>query len=299
MKGVQVVMGEIVNEVKYIDIGDKSYPEDQVTPSIYFEYVKGLKQQVNYAEYDIIIDTALKMMEKTKITGQVNMAKKLTHQVELALRELDAAKAGFDIFVNRKDIERYIQKVEKKVIKVIELKNYSREIPDEVIDKIAKAREIFDELYIVFTDYTNKEAKKVAKARRDKDPIVFGAFKDTDESNNSNRPYLEDRFFFIADWVDEKCDLTLEQIVHDVQDTEDREITYRVSVDDKDEEAVKKFITSLDEPVEDLEPVSIFAKLKKMLPSPKKEKDETETKTTTTGKKKRGRPRKKKVDDES
>lgn len=299
MKGVQVVMGEIVNEVKYIDIGDKSYPEDQVTPSIYFEYVKGLKQQVNYAEYDIIIDTALKMMEKTKITGQVNMAKKLTHQVELALRELDAAKAGFDIFVNRKDIERYIQKVEKKVIKVIELKNYSREIPDEVIDKIAKARKIFDELYIVFTDYTNKEAKKVAKARRDKDPIVFGAFKDTDESNNSNRPYLEDRFFFIADWVDEKCDLTLEQIVHDVQDTEDREITYRVSVDDKDEEAVKKFITSLDEPVEDLEPVSIFAKLKKMLPSPKKEKDETETKTTTTGKKKRGRPRKKKVDDES
>lgn len=292
-------MGEIVNEVKYIDIGDKSYPEDQVTPSIYFEYVKGLKQQVNYAEYDIIIDTALKMMEKTKITGQVNMAKKLTHQVELALRELDAAKAGFDIFVNRKDIERYIQKVEKKVIKVIELKNYSREIPDEVIDKIAKARKIFDELYIVFTDYTNKEAKKVAKARRDKDPIVFGAFKDTDESNNSNRPYLEDRFFFIADWVDEKCDLTLEQIVHDVQDTEDREITYRVSVDDKDEEAVKKFITSLDEPVEDLEPVSIFAKLKKMLPSPKKEKDETETKTTTTGKKKRGRPRKKKVDDES
>ena len=82
MKGVQVVMGEIVNEVKYIDIGDKSYPKDQVTPSIYFEYVKGLKQQVNYAEYDIIIDTALKMMEKTKITGQVNMAKKLTHQVE-------------------------------------------------------------------------------------------------------------------------------------------------------------------------------------------------------------------------
>lgn len=291
-------MGEIVNEVKYIDIGDKSYPEDQVTPSIYFEYVKGLKQQVNYAEYDIIIDTALKMMEKTKITGQVNMAKKLTHQVELALRELDAAKAGFDIFVNRKDIERYIQKVEKKVIKVIELKNYSREIPDEVIDKIAKAREIFDELYIVFTDYTNKEAKKVAKARRDKDPIVFGAFKDTDESNNSNRPYLEDRFFFIADWIDEKCDLTLEQIVHDVQDAEDREITYRVSVDAKDEEAVKKFITSLDEPLEDLEPVSIFAKLKKMLPSPKKEKDETETKATTTGKK-RGRPRKKKVDDES
>lgn len=291
-------MGEIVDEVKYIDIGDKSYPEDQVTPSIYFEYVKGLKQQVNYAEYDLIIDTALKMMEKTKITGQVSMAKKLTHQVELALRELDAAKAGFDIFVNRKDIERYIQKVEKKVIKVIELKNYSREIPDEAIDKIAKAREIFDELYIVFTDYTNKEAKKVAKARRDKDPIVFGAFKDTDESNNSNRPYLEDRFFFIADWVDEKCDLTLEQIVHDVQDSEDREITYRVSVDARDEEAVKKFITSLDEPVEDLEPVSIFAKLKKMLPSPKKEKDETETKATTTGKK-RGRPRKKKVDDKS
>ena len=32
-----------------------------------------------------------------------------------------------------------------------------------------------DKLYILFTDYTGKEQRKVAKERREKDPILFGA----------------------------------------------------------------------------------------------------------------------------
>ena len=98
---------EVIVEVETITIGDQIIEKDKVTPSIYFEYVKGLKQKVDYSEYDKIIDTALTMLEKAKITGQTSMAKELTHHLELALKELDVAKDGFDIFVNRKDIERF------------------------------------------------------------------------------------------------------------------------------------------------------------------------------------------------
>lgn len=246
--------------VETVQIGDSVYNADSVTPSMYFEYVKGLKEKLNKEEYDIIIDQTLKMLNKCKITKQTRMAAELTHQIDLALRELKAANEGFDIFVNRKTIEKYITEVEGKAVKIIELSEYTREIPDSVMDKLSKATEIFDQLYIVFTDYTKKESKRVAKERRDKDPIVFGAFFDK-TSDNSKKVYVEDRLFFVVDWIDDTCDLTLEQIVRDTKGKTNEVLTYKVS-NPKDEEEVRKYLDSFNKPIEENEPVSLFDKVK-------------------------------------
>ena len=85
-------------------IGEKAVNESEISPSTYFDYVKGLKNKINEEEIQLIIDNALKMINKCKITKQTEMAKQISHQVDLALRELNAARNGFDIFVNRKDI---------------------------------------------------------------------------------------------------------------------------------------------------------------------------------------------------
>ncbi len=268
-------------------IGDKAYDPENLSPSIYFDYIKDLKQKVDREKYDRIIDNALSMLEKTKITGQTAAAKRIAHQVELCMKEIDAANKGFDIFVNRKDIERYIEKVEGKSIKVIELERYTRNIPDEIVDKVVEAKEIFDKIYIVFTDYTMETTKKVAKERRDKDPIMFGAFVDPDSDDSSI--YLEDRFFFIADWVEELCDLTLEQIV---RDSNSNIKTYKTKTEFKSDEEIKEFIKGITEPVDKLEPVSIFDKIKKKVTG-KSNSDEK-----AAPKKRRGRPRKKKNDEE-
>ena len=248
-------MANEVIEVQTEQIGDTIYNSNKVTPSLYFDYVKGLKNKVEFEEYGLIIDNTLKMINKAKITEQTSMAKRLTHQLELALRELEAAKKGFDIFVNRKDIELYISKVEAKAVKIIELSRYTREIPDDIIDKIAEAKEVFDEMYIMFTDYTKKETKKVAKERRDKDPILFGAFIDKD-GEKENKIYVEDRLFFIADWVEDKCDLTLEEICRDVKDKSNKDITYKVDLPTT-EEAAKSYLDSFNNPIEesDLNPI--------------------------------------------
>ena len=280
-----------VIEVQTEQIGDNIYDSDKVTPSLYFDYVKGLKNKVEFEEYGLIIDNTLKMINKAKITGQTSMAKRLTHQLELALRELEAAKKGFDIFVNRKDIELYISKVEAKAVKIIELSRYTREIPDDVIDKIAEAKEVFDEMYIMFTDYTKKETKKVAKERRDKDPILFGAFIDKD-GEKENKIYVEDRLFFIADWVEDKCDLTLEEICRDVKDKSNKDITYKVDLPTT-EEAAKSYLDSFNNPIEesDLKPVSLFDKIKS-IPKKKSTTSKTKEAKTEAPKRKRGRPRK-------
>ena len=113
-------MSENVKEIELVKIGDIEYDYDSITPSQYFDYVKGLKQNLNKEEYGIVIDTGLTMLKKTQITGQKDMAKKITDQVNLCLREFDAADKGFDIFVERKEIEKYIEAVEGKSIKIIE-----------------------------------------------------------------------------------------------------------------------------------------------------------------------------------
>lgn len=276
----------IVQETEII--GDKVFNVENITPSVYFDYVKGLKETINKDEYAIIIDSALKMIDKCKITKQTAMAKELTHQVELALRELDAANKGFDIFVDRKVIEKYIATVEGKAIKIIELSEYTREIPEEVMERVAKASEIFDQMYIVFTDYTKKEAKRVAKERRDKDPILFGAFLDK-QGDNKNKIYIEDRLFFVADWVDDKCDLTLEEIVRQTEGKDNEVLTYKVHTP-QDIDEVKTYLKSFSEPISNNEPVKLFDKVKSAV-------KKAVTKKSGTGAK-RGRPRKKTTTEE-
>ncbi len=60
----------------------------------------------------------------------------------------------------------------------------------------------------VFTDYTGTVKPELKKKKaKEKDPILLGAFVDT-----KTRTKLE-RFYFLGDWIDEYCDLTLEKMV--------------------------------------------------------------------------------------
>ena len=277
-------------EQKSIEVDGVLYSEDEITPSIYFDHVKGLKNKVDNEEQQLVIDNALKMINKCKLTKQTTMAKEISHKVNLDLRELNAARRGSDIFIYRKDSESYIDKVEGKAIKLIELERYTREIPDDVIDKITLANEIFDRLYICFTDYTDKHAKKVAKERREKDPILFGAFLDKEDEKTENKVYVEDRLFFIADWTEDNCELTLEEMVRDVKNKSEKDITYKIG-SFKDEEEIRNYLNSFTaEPEKNLKPVSLFDKIKSVV---KKDEDSK----SEAPKKKRGRPPKKKVEE--
>jgi hypothetical protein len=64
----------------------------------------------------------------------------------------------------------------------------------------------------VFTDYTGKTRKQVEKERQAKDPIVFGAF-----LNEESRTVI-DRFYYLGDWEDEYCNLTLDKMVNETKD---------------------------------------------------------------------------------
>lgn len=176
-----------------------------ITPSQYFDYIKGTKNHITTEALKDSYEVFLHLAEKYKKLGQTESIKKLCFLSETLIKEEKLIEMGITTYVYKDVVEDYLENVSDNAVKIVELSRYMREIPDELVDTVAKARDIFDELYVVFTDYTGKEERKVTKERRDKDPILFGVFK----TGNA----ISDRFYFLGDWVDEYCDLTLDKMV--------------------------------------------------------------------------------------
>lgn len=181
--------------------------EEMITPSQYFDFLKGAKQTLTTDSLKNRYDVFLKLGEKYNKLGQKESLKKLCFLADTLAKEEKLIDMGIDTYIYKDVIEDYITTVADKTVKIIELSRYMREIPDELVDTIEKVKNVFDEFYVVFTDYTGVEERKVEKERRDKDPILFGVFK-----NNTN---ICDRFYFLGDWVDEYCDLTLDKMVEE------------------------------------------------------------------------------------
>ena len=65
---------------------------------------------------------------------------------------------------------------------------------------------------MVFTDYTHETSKAVEKERQRKDPILFGAFL---EDKIRGSLGIHERLYFLADWIDEYCDLTFDKLLNE------------------------------------------------------------------------------------
>ena len=214
--------------------------ESELTPQQYFEQIKERKHHITDAELVKVYDNCLELLNKYKITGQKKGMRKLIFHLECIEKEREIVKMGINTFIYRDDIEEYIDTVAKDTVKIIELENYEREIPDEIVDVIAAVKDKFDQLYIVFTDYTGKVERQIKKERRDKDPILFGTFQ-----NQSNRTVI-DRFYYLGDWEDEYCDLTLDKMVNETEKARKRNIVKTIKTP-SDIEELKEQIGSLSE----------------------------------------------------
>ena len=184
--------------------------KEKISPSQYFDYLKNAKNDITTEALKESYSVFLKLAEKYTKLGQKESLKKLCFLADTLKKEEKLIELGITKYIYKDVIEDYIENVADKTVKIIELSRYMREVPDELVETIEKSKDLFDEFYVVFTDYTGKEERKVEKERRDKDPILFGVFK-----NNSN---VADRFYFLGDWVDEYCDLTLDKMVEQYQE---------------------------------------------------------------------------------
>lgn len=190
----------------------------EYTPAEYFTMLKDKKQKINDEVLQKIYDNCLELLNKYNITGQKAAMQKLLFHLDNIEKERELVQLGIDTFVYKSEIEDYIKSVEGRVVKVCEMEEYEREIPDEIVKVVEKTKGIFDKFYIVFTDYTGEMERKTEQYRRATDPILFGAFL------NRKKAVIVERFYFLGDWEDEFCDLTLDKMVAEVRNNTGRDI---------------------------------------------------------------------------
>ncbi|MGF0347651.1 hypothetical protein ACQR3P_28840 [Rhodococcus sp. IEGM1300] len=180
---------------------------DNLTPTEYFEQVKAKQETLTDVALHEFYNNSLKLFHKYQTTGQTRAMEKLAFYIDNVPKERELLSMGFDRYVHQDDVTMFLDNVSDRVIKITDLASYERDIPNDIAANIELTRHLFDEYYVVFTDYTGEAERKVAVHRRDKDPILFGAFKD------QRKRHISNRFYFLGDWEDEYCDLTFDRFV--------------------------------------------------------------------------------------
>lgn len=150
------------------------------------------------------VNSYLSLIHKANDLHQEAQVEILLTKLVIHIYESVLAVSGFNHYITFKDLIS-LQLNCKKQLNLDYIRNFTRVIPDEVYEKkiIADNLLVFDNYVILHYDPEGKsfsltdEEEKIIK----KDPILFGVI------NGSEKLY------YIADWIDDYCDLTLDQVI--------------------------------------------------------------------------------------
>jgi len=184
---------------------DKYGSKTKISPILYFKYVKskfgileGRKVQKRLEDLERAFDEAVE-------AGQKVLAEKFLNSLSKEAREATLIAKGIKFFIEKDDLYKYKMNLRDGHISDTRFEAYTRIVPKRVLNVKKKFDEFFDD-FIVFHYYNEEVQKDVKKMSSDekskmRDPVLFGTIKETN------------RFYFVADWEDEFCDLTFDEMV--------------------------------------------------------------------------------------
>ena len=144
-------------------------------------------------------------LEVAKSTGQTSLKNRLESEISVATQESLLLVGGFQTYITEEQMLKFSAKC-KKGLCLDWISDFVRIIPVEVYKKKVAADSlfVFDNYVVLHYDPTDTGTDKVVtEARREavRDPILFGVILGSR------------KLYYIGDWVDEKCDLTLDQVI--------------------------------------------------------------------------------------
>jgi len=157
-------------------------------------------------------------IETAKDNGQIAFLEILRDKKDGVLAEAKLLDVGEIKYVTEEDVVKFYKKANlgSKMLKLTWMKNYARMIPDDVIAEKKKydTTELFDNYVILhFDKHDNSTQMTKAEVEKAKDPILFGVLKGTRN------------LYFIGDWIDEYCDLTLDKFLSTLEMEEARKLS--------------------------------------------------------------------------
>lgn len=172
----------------------------------FFEQVK-LTSKENQRKYVERIEPYMIALKQANELGQKALADKLTAEIFNNKYESILYAENFHYKISEEELVYFIKKTEKGV-RLDYIENFARPIPKEVaeIKKKADSLLVFDNYCILHYDpelksYKQTKEEEEALRRKKSDPILFGMI-------NGSR-----NFYYITDWIDEYCNLTLEEFI--------------------------------------------------------------------------------------
>lgn len=177
-------------------------------PSLVFKYIKskfGMLEKIS-------LDRRLQKLEKAFYqaieNGQEALGNKLLKELSREARESTLYAKGYKHFVEREEVWKHKRNIKDGHISDTRFEDFTKIIPKDVLKKKKEAEPFFDG-FVIYHYYNNDMEEKIAKKQKMskeeiakmKDPILFGWIKECD------------RLYFIADWEDEYCDLTFDEII--------------------------------------------------------------------------------------
>lgn len=167
------------------------------------EFFRSVKNNVEELE---VVDHRLKgyltAIEQAKRNGQTALVEKLEANVEGVRTEAQLVAIKLRKYLTEEQLVAFVKKA-KKGLRLDWLKNFTRVVPSSVIKtkEAADDRKVFDNYVVLHYDPDAKSwAETQEEKERRKDPILFGVMRG------------RRRLYFVGDWTDEYCDLTLDQL---------------------------------------------------------------------------------------
>jgi hypothetical protein len=161
-------------------------------------------RELNLSEDTLDFYTA--QMEQAQSLGQTALVEKLHSETNTVVVEKLLYANDVKKYISEEDLVSFIDKhkVPHRILKLSWIKNYARPIPQEVIDikKTFDQKEVFDNYVILHLDLTGDSEQMTKKEKENaKDPILFGVVQGSR------------KLYYVADWMDEYCDLTLDKVL--------------------------------------------------------------------------------------
>ena len=232
----------VIKEIKFWDRVKNSLRKKEAEPDIdvvaFFTNVKSTSKE-SAKSYINRVDKYLKAIHNAKVIGQTALVEKLTREMIANKYESFLASEGHYYVVTEEQVANFLKKSSRGIC-LDYIKNFVRPIPECVIEKIAEADklEVFDNYVIMHYDPEGKSTQDTAKEElKKRDPIVFGVIAGSK------------KLYYVADWIDEYCDLTLEKFVDTlgirksdlIQDKDDREREKKIeAISDKAKKELKE-----------------------------------------------------------
>ena len=229
---------QVIDYLHYVHQHEKSFKSWARLNLATIFFKKKTIKKVKYESVDVFfrnIKQAVKILdiEESSITfyanaiddalnnGQEALKEILRSKKEGILAELNLLKADVTKYVSEEDVIEFYHrsKLPEKILKLTWVKNYIRVIPEDVmrIKREFDSKEVFDNYVILHFDKNDSSTEMTEKEKeKAKDPILFGVVKGSR------------KLYYVADWIDEYCDLTLEKMLETLEIESPKELTKEV-----------------------------------------------------------------------